>query len=161
MSILSKLFLYAICLALTSTAYAEPINHIEYNAKNDLLTIQVSDVYLDDVLNQLAEKVNFKVSLDGEDLHRKVTFTISSDSKKAIQQLVQPNNVILSQADTEPHKVTGVFLLPIGEQSREARIRANMEKPILTDNAEDNTRRMAEYERRIERRILGFGIRKE
>lgn len=132
---------------------------IEYDKTNDVLTLRLNDVYLDDALQQLAEQIRFKLVLDGEDIHRKVTLSIKGNSKKVIQQLVQPNSVILSQSAVAPYQVTNVILLPVGEHSIETRIRQDMPMPVITDNAEDNARRMADYERRVQRWTDGKGRR--
>lgn len=149
----------AFCLPVLANA-AGTLN-VKYNPDTDILNLKVSDVYLDDVISQLADKLGFKVVLDGNDIHRLVSIDMEARTPAVLDKLIQPNSLIISQAGAPPNRVTNVILLPEGEESRAARIRANMRPPTLTDNAEDNAYRIADYERRVERRIQGLGRHKE
>ncbi len=144
-----------------SLAIAAGSTLIDYAASTDTLQVNVSGAYLDDVLKQLSTKLSFKLVLNGVNAHRLVNFKMTGKTPVVLNKLIQPDSLILSQDDKPPKHVTNVILLPEGEQSREARIRANMDPPYLTDNAEDNARRTADYERRIKHRIQGMGIHKE
>lgn len=149
-----------ICLAIT-TAHADNKNTIQYDTNTDLITLDVKDVYLDDLLQQLAKQVKFKLVLDGEDIHRLVTISIRGDSKKVIQKIVKPNSVILSQASTSPYHVTNVILLPIGEKSRIENLQEKMPPPRPSGDIEKDLERQKHYERRIQRKLEGHGRRQD
>jgi hypothetical protein len=136
---------------------AEPVLDISYDKKEDVLNLNLEDVFLDDVLKQLSKEIGFTLKLEGDDIHRKVTLSMTDDSAKVVTQLIKPNNVILSQSDTKPHKLTNVILLPVGEQSREMRIREKMPAPRPSGNADKDRKRQKHHERRIQRKMMGLG----
>ena len=99
--------------------FAETLIKIDYNADTDVVDLSANGISLEDVLNQLAEKLDFKVVLKTDDVHRKINLKMQGRTKDVLMKLIKPNNVILSQAETPPQKVTKVILLPTGDvQSR-------------------------------------------
>ena len=157
--IIRSLLAIGLCCPLLATAAGN--TEIDYTPGSDTLSLNTSGAYLDDVLKQLSTKLGFKLVLNDVNIHRLVNFKMTGKTPVVLSRLIQPDSLILSQDDKPPKRITNVILLPEGEQSREARIRANMDPPYLTDNAEDNARRTADYERRIKHRIQGMGIHKE
>lgn len=153
------IFSLLVSLVFSPASIASNENQVEYDTNKDILIVQVTDMYLDNLLQQLSEQVQFKLSLEGDNIHRKVSFSMTGTSLKVIEQLVKPNSVILSQADTKPHKVNNVILLPIGEQSKEAHLRETMRKPPVSTDDAVNTERQKQHERRIQRRLEDKGRR--
>ena len=149
-----------LCL-IAPNVFAEAHIKVDYNAETDVVDLSTSGISLEDVLFQLAEKLDFKVLLKTDDVQRKVHLKMQGRTLAVLNKLIKPNNVIIIQSGLSPNRVTRVILLPVGEQSREQRIRANMDPPLLTDNAEDNAYRIADYERRVQRRLLRLGRHKE
>jgi len=151
---------FILCIFFSTIAKAEQIE-INFDEKNNNLTLKVIDASLDQVLLKLASQLNFKLSLEGDEVKRMVSLNMTGPSKKVIEHLVKPNSVIISQSKNEPYKVTNVFLLPVGEQSREAYLRETMHKPPHSDNEEENAKRLQQHERRIQRRLDGTRIKKK
>lgn len=162
MNIKTIIFLtFILGILLSSNANSEDQINISYNEQLNTLKINVIDAPLDKVLQVLSSKLNFKLTLDGDESSRKVTLTMTGSSKKVIEQLVKPHSVIISQAETKPYKVTNVFLLPVGEQSRIDRLHEKMPPPRPTGDVERDLERQKHYERRIQRKLEGHGRRQD
>ncbi|MFK5947807.1 MAG: hypothetical protein QM500_03420 [Methylococcales bacterium] len=152
------IFFFLLCINVPAIFAESQIEiEIDYNQQTNELNLNISDAYLDEVLTQLAEKLGFSLLLDGNDLHRLINFEMKGRTLSVLNKLVQPNSVIISQSDVPPNRVTNMILLPIGEQSREAKIREEMRPPPLSGDPVDNAERMKLHERRIQRRIQGLG----
>lgn len=144
----------------TGNVFAEARIDVDYNADTDIVDLIASGVSLDTALNRLAEKLDFELVLKGDEVQRKVHLKMQGRTRAVLSKLIKPNNVIIIQNGLTPNRVTRVILLPVGEQSREQKIRASMDPPLLTDNEEDNAYRIADYERRVQRKLMGLGRRK-
>lgn len=134
---------------------------IHYTANTDTLTIKITEAYLDDVLEQLATQLNFKLALNDVDARRLVSFEMTGKTPIVLNKLIQPDSVILSQDNKPPERITNVILLPEGEESREARIRASIPAPPYSDDPAINAENEAIQERRVQRRLQGLGIHKD
>jgi hypothetical protein len=131
---------------------------IKYDDHTDFLDLKVKDAYLDDVLSRLSERVGFTFNFNG-DYHRIINLNLKGTSKSVILKMVKSDSIVLSQSGTAPHKVTGVILLPVGEQSTEMRIREERPAPRLTGNADKDRKKLERYEIRLQREIMGLDNR--
>lgn len=133
---------------------------INYDTDTDIVDLSANGMSLENTLKQLAKKLDFKVELKTDDVDRKVNLNMRGRTITVLNKLIKPNNVVIFQNGLSPNRVTRVTLLPVGEESLEQKIRASMDPPLLTDNAEDNADRIADYERRVQRKLMGLGRRK-
>jgi len=147
---IKKLSIYILFFALLplSTSFADSQININYDESADLLDLDIKDAYLDDVLRELSNKVGFSLDHEG-DIHRSVQLTITGPSKTVIQTLVKPNSVILSQAETPPHKVTKVILLPTGTEESEYLSKKPLSPKADPKTGEINENHMEHYQRKL------------
>jgi len=137
------------CLLITTAATAKDAVDIEYDEQKDILTLNVQDAAIGTTLQQLSDVVEFELTLDDGDIHRKISISMTGASAEVIKQLVKNSNVILSQTKTLPQKVTKIIFLPTGTDQSAYLPKESNPHPVATDDPEKYKNHMKRYQKKL------------
>ncbi len=153
--------LTAILLCWPMLATAADNTVIEYSPSTDTLTLKANDVYLDDALDKISNKLGFKVYRQDTNLHRKVTAEIKGSAATVLIKLLKPDSVALTISDHPAGKITSLTVLPVGEKSDQLPTTQPSLSPHLTGDPAEDARKIRLQERRMMRRSQGSGRKNE